>query len=113
MNTERKLRIRKNLVNYIVFLLIMGLTFYTVLHGQDWDQIWKALKGLSLPCLILILVAALFFVCAEGGMIWYLLRMINPDSLYRRTAGAALLYEERWKCAFGQLSCSDDGCAAL
>lgn len=85
MNTERKQRIRKNLVNYIVFLLIMALTFYTVLHGQDWNQIWKALKGLSLPCLILILAAALFFVCAEGGMIWYLLRMINPDSsgIYR------------------------------
>lgn len=80
MNTDRKQRIRKNLANYILFLLIMGLTFYTVLHGQDWNQIWGALKSLSLPCLLLILAAALFFVCAEGGMIWYLLRMIHPDS---------------------------------
>lgn len=80
MNTDRKQRIRKNLVNYVIFLLIMGLTFYTVLHGQDWNQIREALKGLSLPCLLLILAAALFFVCAEGSMIWYLLRMINPDS---------------------------------
>lgn len=80
MNTDRKQRIRKNLINYTIFLLIMGLTFYTVLHGQDWNQIWEALKGLSLPCLLLILGAALFFVCAEGSMIWYLLRMINPDS---------------------------------
>ncbi len=80
MNTDRKQRIRKNLINYTIFLLIMGLTFYTVLHGQDWNQIWEALKGLSLPCLLLILAAALFFVCAEGSMIWYLLRMISPDS---------------------------------
>lgn len=80
MNTDRKQRIRKNLANYIIFLLIMGLTFYTVLHGQDWNQVWEALQCLSMPCLLLILAAALFFVCAEGGMIWYLLRMINPDS---------------------------------
>ena len=40
MNTDRKQRIRKNLINYTIFLLIMGLTFYTVLRGQDWNQIW-------------------------------------------------------------------------
>lgn len=80
MSTDRKQRIRRNLVNYILFLLIMVLTFYTVLHGQDWGQIWEALHSLSVPCLILIFVTAIFFVCAEGSMIWYLLRTINPDS---------------------------------
>ena len=80
MSTDRKQRLRRNLANYILFLLIMALTFYTVLHGQDWGQIWEALRELSVPCLILILVTALFFVCAEGSMIWYLLRTINPGS---------------------------------
>lgn len=80
MSTDRKQRIRRNLINYILFVLIMALTFYTVLHGQDWGQIWAALRRLSFPCLILILVTALFFVCAEGCMIWYLLRTIRPES---------------------------------
>ncbi len=80
MSTDRKRRLRRNLINYTLFLLIMALTFYTVLHGQDWGQIWEALHILSVPCLILILAAALFFICAEGTMIWYLLRTIDPDS---------------------------------
>ncbi len=80
MNTDRKQRIRKNLANYILFLAIMALTFYTVLRGQDWNQIGEALRRLSLPCMLMIFAAALFFVCAEGCMIWYLLRAINPGS---------------------------------
>lgn len=64
--------------NVVFFAVVMCLTFYTVLHGQDWHQIGSSLRQLSVPYLLLILVTALFFVCAEGGMIWYLLRTVNP-----------------------------------
>lgn len=79
-NTEpsKKQNIRRNVVSVFIFLTIMCLTFYTVLHGQDWSQVGNALKQLSFPWLMLILVTALFFVCAEGGMIWHLLRAVNP-----------------------------------
>ena len=66
MNTDRKQRIRKNLANYILFLAIMALTFYTVLRGQDWNQIGEALRRLSLPCMLMIFAAALFFVWKMG-----------------------------------------------
>lgn len=78
MSTEKRQKFLRNMGNMILFLLIMFLTFYTVLHGQDWSQIRAALAQLSFPCIMLMAAAALFFVCAEGGMIWYLLRAVNP-----------------------------------
>lgn len=80
MNTEKRQKLLRNIGNITLFLLIMLLTFYTVLHGQDWNQVRAALMQLSLPYFFLMVLAALFFVCAEGGMIWYLLRAVNPHS---------------------------------
>ena len=79
-STGKKRKSFRNVANIALFLLIMFLTFYTVMHGQDWIQIHAALMQLSFPCLLLMILAALFFVCAEGGMIWYLLRAVNPES---------------------------------
>lgn len=76
MSIEKKRK--KHIANVLLFFIIMILTFYTVLHGQDWTQIWKAISQLSMMSLIQILLTALFFVCAEGWMIWYLLRAVNP-----------------------------------
>lgn len=83
MNTKRTGR--KNIGNVLLFLVIMLLTFYTVLHGQDWGQILSALSKLSPSVFVLLLLTALFFVCAEGWMIWYLLRAVNTqkNSLWR------------------------------
>lgn len=80
MSTEKKRKLLRNAGNMALFLVIMFLTFYAVLHGQDWHQVRAALMQLSFPFLMLMVLAALFFVCAEGGMIWYLLRAVNPDS---------------------------------
>ena len=80
MSTEKRQKLLRNAGNMALFLAIMFLTFYTVLRGQDWHQIRAALMKLSFPFLMLMILAALFFVCAEGGMIWYLLRAVNPDS---------------------------------
>ena len=74
MSAETNQRIRKRAVDLCVFLIIMLLTFYAVLHGQDWNQIWEALQKMSIPYLSIAVLMALFFVSAEGMMIWYLQR---------------------------------------
>ena len=51
------------------FLLVMGLSFYTVFHGQDKDQVIAALRRLSPVSLGLAILTGLFFVSAEGMMI--------------------------------------------
>lgn len=80
MNSENPRKSLRNACNACLFLLVMCLTFYTVLRGQDWDQIRAALMKLPFPCIVLMAAAALFYVCAEGWMIWYLLRAVNPKS---------------------------------
>lgn len=62
------------------FLLVMGLSFYTVFRGQDMEQIGSALRRLSLPAVCMAILTTLFFVGAEGIMIYYLLRSMNGKS---------------------------------
>ncbi len=71
---------RKRVLEGAFFLLVMGLSFYTVFHGQDMEQVGSALRKLSPVALCLALLTALFFVSAEGIMIWYLLRSMNGKS---------------------------------
>ena len=64
----------------LFFLLVMGLSFYTVFHGQDLEQILASLDKLSPAAFVAAVVTALFFVSAEGIMIWYLLRDLHGAS---------------------------------
>lgn len=75
---------KKRIVEGSFFLIVMGLSFYTVFHGQDMEQAVGALRNLSPLALCIALLAALFFVSAEGMMICYLLRSMNGrSSLFR------------------------------
>ncbi|MCI8835971.1 MAG: flippase-like domain-containing protein [Ruminococcus sp.] len=66
------------------FLLLMLLTFYALFQKQNLPEILEALSLLSLPALAASLSLALFFVSAEGFMIWYLLHaMHGKSSLFR------------------------------
>ena len=58
----------------------MGLSFYTVFRGQDMEQVVNALCRLSPLSLCATLFIALFFISAEGIMIYYLLRALNGKS---------------------------------
>ena len=71
---------RKRIAEGVFFLLVMCLSFYTVFHGQDIKQVIGALCGLSPMALCIALLTAVFFVSAEGMMIYYLLRSMNGRS---------------------------------
>ena len=71
---------KKRIAEAAFFLLVMGLSFYTVFHGQDMEQVGNALGKLSPLSLCIALFTALFFVSAEGVMICYLLRSLNGKS---------------------------------
>lgn len=66
------------------FLLVMALSFYTVFRGQDIEQVREALRRLSPAAFGAAIMTALFFVCAEGIMIWYLLRSMHGTSSLRQ-----------------------------
>ena len=71
---------RKRVLEGAFFLLVMVLSFYTIFHGQDMEQIRHALGRLSPLSLCAAMAVALFFVSAEGIMIYYLLRSLNGRS---------------------------------
>lgn len=71
---------RKRILEGIFFLAVMALSFYTIFRGQDMGRIRQALGRLSPFSLCAALGVALFFVSAEGIMIFYLLRSLNGRS---------------------------------
>lgn len=68
---------KKRVLQTGFFLLVMFLTFYALFSGKDITQIWKAVDRMSVPYLIPAAALALFFVSAEGCMIWYLLKKME------------------------------------
>ncbi len=64
---------RKNIFSICLFLALMCLTFYTIFHGNDMHYVWKTVRGIQPLYLGAAVLTGLFFVSAEGLMIWYLL----------------------------------------
>lgn len=71
---------KKRLAEIVFFVVTMGISFYIIFHGQDLSKIFQSIKTLSFLCLLESGVTAIFFVSAEGVMIFYLLRSLNGKS---------------------------------
>lgn len=71
-----------------VFLLVMFLTFYTLFSGKNLGEIANAVSKMSVGYLVPAAALAIFFVCAEGYMIWYLLQAMKAN---RRKEGSSLI----------------------
>lgn len=75
---------RKNIISAILFLLLAELTFRVILKGNDMGKVAAAVQEMNKGYLAAAAAVALFFVAAEGMMIWYLLRVLQePASWYR------------------------------
>lgn len=81
----------KKILNAALFAAVTGLTLHAVLHGQNFAQIGEALGRMSVRWVLLAALSALFFVCAEGFMIWYLLRALEGKSGLRRCIGYSFI----------------------
>lgn len=71
---------KKLVVNIIIFLAIMVFTMWFVFRDEGVEAVLTAMKQMSFGHLLLAIVIALFFVSAEGFMIWYLLHSIDGAS---------------------------------
>lgn len=70
---------KKRALQITLFLAIMLLTFYALFSGRDLAEIARAVGRMSPVCLLGAVALAVFFVCAEGYMIWYLLRSMKAQ----------------------------------
>ena len=71
---------KKLVINAILFIAIMVFTMWFVFRDEGVEAVLTAMKQMSFGHLLLAVVIALFFVGAEGAMIWYLLRSIDGRS---------------------------------
>lgn len=69
-----KLKLSK-IFEILFFLLVMALTFYTVFSRNDLLKIFSSMQHLNPFYFICAIFSAVFFVCMEGFMIWYLLKL--------------------------------------
>ena len=70
---------KKRVLQIALFLAVMLLTFYALFSGRDLSEIGRAIMSMSFWYLIPSIALAVFFVCAEGFMIWYLLRSMKAQ----------------------------------
>ena len=69
--------VKKRSLEVTIFLLVMFLTFYTLFSGKNLGEIANAVSKMSVGYLVPAAALAIFFVCAEGYMIWYLLLLFG------------------------------------
>ena len=130
--------VKKRILEVTIFLLVMFLTFYTLFSGKNLGEIANAVSKMSVGYLVPAAALAIFcmrrriydLVSASGNESKPKKRRKFFDSLYpilfyriflfwhyavcnRRTACAALLYEQRREQRIGQYGCAYDSCCCL
>ncbi len=67
----------KKRIQVLLFVVIMGFTFYAVFHKQDLPTIWDSICKMSWVSILVAIALSIFFASAEGIMMWYLLRSMG------------------------------------
>ena len=67
----------KKWLSAVLFLGLAALTFYVIFKNQDIDELFEAVRNMHKGYLCLAVATALFFVSAEGILIWYMLRALE------------------------------------
>lgn len=75
-----KKTVRRLVFNGALFASVMLLTFWNVFRGQSISGIAEIVKSMPCPCVLTAVGLALFFVAAEGCMIWRLLKGIGEQA---------------------------------
>ncbi len=67
----------KKILSAVLFLGLAALTFYIVFKNQDFVELLEAIRNMGKGYLLLAVFTAVFFVSAEGIMIWYLFKVFD------------------------------------
>lgn len=70
----------KKILSAALFLALAALTFYVIFKNQNPRELMEAVGRMNKGYLILAVFTALFFVSAEGILIWYLLKAFGEKA---------------------------------
>jgi len=86
-------KLNSKLLYLLFFLLVMGLTIYAILQGNDIGEIMTAIASMNAGYLLLAILAALIFVVLEAIIIWYLMHDLGErNSMLRCIAYSFIGY---------------------
>lgn len=71
---------KKKLLQFLFFFVVMGLTIYAVFQGNDLNEVMTAVHGMNKFWLIPAAILAVLFVMCEGIMIRDLLRLLGHEN---------------------------------
>lgn len=91
MDIHKQKQDRKKAVNALFFIGIMVLTFFAIFHDQNLADIYKSVRQISLGYLLAAILLGIFFVSAEGFMIWYLLYSMKGKSSLPQCIGYSFI----------------------
>lgn len=75
---------RKNIIQFALFGMIMLLTFYTLFQKHDIGRIITEIQQMTVRSIFCAVLLSVFFVSAEGIMIWYLLSALGNSCKVRQ-----------------------------
>ncbi len=70
----------KKILSIVLFLGLAALTFYVIFKDQNLGELILDMKDIHKGFLFLAVCTGLFFVSAEGILIWYMLRAIGDKA---------------------------------
>ncbi len=70
-------KLRKNLLNALFLVALLGLTIWAVFRGQDLDEILRILADVPVIYPIIGFVLVILYVCSESVIIKYLLHTVH------------------------------------
>ena len=81
----------KQLASFLLFAGLAAAACWTVFGRHDLRAILLAIRGMDKKYILLAMAASFFFVLAEGGMIWYLLRCIHGKARLLQCVGYSFI----------------------
>ena len=77
--------------NFILFILLIILTFYLILKGQDLSDVWTILKGVKKEFVIIGFLCMCIYLILEAVNIGRTLKMLNEKSSFLKNFKYALI----------------------
>lgn len=73
----RQSRMKRNIISFSFLIILLVLTLWSILKDSDIEEICELMFSLEPSWFCLSAAAAIFFVSAEGFMIWYILKSLK------------------------------------
>lgn len=79
---EKNRKIRKYIINLIIFVLLIALTFSLILKDQDVSQIFSIVKSVKKEYIIIAIVAMLIYLAGEAINVGRVLKALGEKSSF-------------------------------